>query len=100
MKNIKNFKFKDTKKFEEFLSSYDYKLEDVKGFSLSERKQYSNNVLTEYCIYFNDDEHEYFRVVIFKDRNEYYQVKLGFRGNKLLEWFEDANIKEYKTKGF
>lgn len=100
MKSINLFKFRETKKFEEFLSSYDYKLEDVKGFSLSERKQYSNNVLTEYCIYFKDGEHEYFRVVCFQSFNEYHQARLGFRGNKLFDWFEDANIREYKTKGF
>ena len=100
MKNIKLFKFKDTAKFEEFLSSYSYKLEDVVGFSLVERKQYNNNILTEYCIHFKDDEHEYFRVVCFKSFNEYHQARLGFSCNKLISWFEDANIREYKTKGF
>ena len=65
MKNIKNFKYKSSNKFEDFLNAYSYKLEDVKGFSLSERKQYNNNVLKEYCIYFKDDEHEYFKFVSF-----------------------------------
>ena len=75
MKSIKSFKYKDTAKFQDFLSSYDYKFEDVVGFSLSERKQYSNNTLTEYCIHFKNDEYEYFRVVCFKDFNEYHQAK-------------------------
>ena len=96
MKNIKLFKYKDTAKFEEFLNSYGYKFEDIKGFSLSERKQYNNNILTEYCIHFNDDECEYFRVVCFQSFNEYHQARLGFRGNKLFDWFEDADLREYK----
>ena len=100
MKSIKSFKYRDTAKFANFLSSYDYKLEDVVGFSLSERKQYDNNILKEYCIYFKDDEYEYFKVVCFKDFNEYHQAKWGFSSNKLVNWFEDADIKEYKTKGF
>ena len=100
MKNIKLFKYKDTAKFQEFLSSYRCSLEDVKGFNLFERKQYQNNVLKEYCIYFNDGEYEYFKVVIFQSFNEYRQARLGFSCNKLISWCEDANIKEYKTKGF
>ena len=85
MKSIKLFKYRNTRKFEEFLSSYGYKLENVIGFSFVERKQYSKNVLIEYCIHFNDGEREYFRVVCFKNFNEYQQARLGFKGEKLLE---------------
>ena len=84
MKNIKLFKYKDTSKFEDFLSSYDYSLEDVKGFELVERKQCEGNVLTEYCIHFKDDECACLKAVCFQSRNEYYQAKLGFKGEKLL----------------
>ena len=100
MKNIKYFKYKSTEKITNFLSSFDYSLEDVVGFSLSERKQYNYNILTEYCIHFKDDECEYFRVVCFKDFHAYHQARLGFSDNKLLRWYEDADVREYKTKGF
>ena len=96
MKNIKLFKYKDTTKFEEFLGSYGYSLDDVVGFSLAERRQCRGNVLKWYKIYFNDDEYEYFKVVIFKDRNEYNQARLGFKGNKLFDWFEYADIRTHK----
>ena len=99
MKNIKLFKYKDTKAFERLLCAYEYKLEDVIGFSFVEQKQYNNNILKEYCVHFKDGERGYFRVVCFKDFNEYHQSRLGFKGDKLLSWFEDADIREYKTKG-
>ena len=100
MKNIKFFKYKNTSNFLGFIGSYDYKLDDVKGFSFDEQKQCNGNVLKWYKIHFNDGECEYFRVVIFKSRNEYYQTKLGFSSNKLISWFEDADVREYKSKGF
>ena len=100
MKSIKFFKYKDTSEFIGFVGAYDYKLEDVKGFSFDEQKQCNGNVLKWYKIHFKDGEYEYFKVVIFKDRNEYNQVKLGFRGGKLFNWFEDADVRELKTKGF
>ena len=85
MKSIKLFKYKDMRAFEEFLSAYEYKLEDVEGFSLVEKKQYFGNVLKEYSVHFKDGEYEYFRVVLFKDFNEYHQSRLGFKGSKLEE---------------
>ena len=100
MKNIKFFKYKDEEKFEDFLSSYDRKLEDVKGFSFAGKKQYRYNVLKLYRITFNDGEYEYFKVAIFSSFNEYHQARLGFSGNKLEDWFQDANVREYKTKGY
>ena len=45
MKNIKYFQYKDTDNFIGFISSYDYKLDDVIGFSFDEQKQYRGNVL-------------------------------------------------------
>ena len=100
MKNIKYFKYKDTSKFKDFLSSYEYKLEDVRGFKFVEKKQYQGNVLTLYFICFNDGEEICFTVVSFKSFNEYHQARLGFKGDKLLGWFEDANVRTYKVKGF
>ena len=85
MKSIKYFKYLDTKQFNAFLTAYCYKLDDVKGFSLSEKRQYRCNVLTIYNIHFKDGEYEYFKVVTFKNFNEYYQSKLGFNGDKLLD---------------
>ena len=97
MKSIKYFKYRDTSNFIGFVGSYDYKLEDVVGFSFDEQKQLCGNVLKWYKVYFKDGEYEYFKVVIFKSRNEYHQVKLGFRGGKLLSWFEDAELREIKA---
>ena len=96
MKSINLFKFKDTSEFWVFLNSYGYKFEDVKGFSLAERKQLQGNIWTEYCIYFNDDEKQYFRAVCFKDFHEYKQTLLGFSCYKLINWFEDSDINWYK----
>ena len=96
MKNIKYFKYKDTNEFWVFLDAYGYKLEDVKGFSLSERKQCRGNVLKIYNVYFKDGEYEYFKVVIFEDYTEYKQTLLGFSCKKLISWYEDAELTEIK----
>ena len=85
MKNIKFFKYKDTQGFENLLSSYEYKLEDVKGFKFIEKKQYQGNTLKLYFICMKDAEEICFTVVDFKSFNEYHQARLGFKGNKLLE---------------
>ena len=85
MKDIKYFEYKNKNKFLDFLVAYGYKLENVKGFSFIGQKQYRGNVLKLYFIYFDDGEKEYFKVVYFRSFNEYYQSKLGFNGNKLLD---------------
>ena len=100
MKSIKYFKYKDTSSFLGFVCAYGYKLEDVKGFKFVEQKQHQGNVLKLYYICFNDGEEICFTVVIFKDFNEIKQARLGFKGNKLLGWYEDASVREYKTKGW
>ena len=100
MKNIKLFKFKDTLEFQGFISSYNYKLEDVKGFSLAEKRQYHGNILKIYSIRFNDGEYEYFKVVFFESFNEYRQSGLGFNGDKLWSWFQDANIRKYNKNSY
>ena len=97
MKNIKLFKYKNTYNFEKFLNEYGYKLNDAISFSFVYKKQYHGNILKIYHIHFNDGEYGYFKVVCFKDFNEYHQSRLGFNGNKLLDWYEDANIKMYKV---
>ena len=84
MKSIKCFKYVNKKCFSYFLNAYGYKLSDVKGFSLVEKKQYRNNILKVYFIHFKDGEKEYFKVATFKNFNEYKQSSLGFNGNKLL----------------
>ena len=85
MKNIKYFKYINTKQFNVFLSQYEYTIDDVKGFSYVGKKQYNGNVLKLYSIHFNDGEYEYFEIVYFKSFNEYHQSRLGFNGNKLLK---------------
>ena len=100
MKSIKLFKYRNTKKFANFLSDCKNTLDDVVGFDVVERKHCRGNTLTEYCIYFNDDECAYFKAVIFKDFHEYHQANLGFKGNKLFDWFESADIREYKENKY
>ena len=100
MKSIKCFKYFSKKCFSYFLEEYCYRLDDVKGFSYAGKKQYRYNVLKLYRITFKDGEYEYFRVAIFSSFNEYHQARLGFSGNKLEYWFQDANVREYKVKGY
>ena len=97
MKNIKFFKYKDTDDFKYLLSSYEYQSTDVKGFKFVEKKQYHGNVLKLYFICFNDGEEICFTVADFKNFNEINQSRLGFNGNKLQEWYEDANVRGYRT---
>ena len=96
MKSINLFKYKDTNEFWTFLDVYGYKLEDIKGFGLAERRQCKGNVLKIYNVRFNDGEYEYFKVISFKDFNEYKQTLLCFSCNKLISWFEDAELREIK----
>ena len=97
MKSIKSFKHLNEISFKDFLKSYGYSEKDVKGFALGYQKQYHGNVLKVYNIHFNDGEMEYFKVANFKDFNEYHQSSLGFKGNKLLGWWENANAKTYRV---
>ena len=96
MKSIKYFKFKDTYGFEGLLGSYDYKLEDVRGFKFIEKKQYQGNILKLYFICFKDGEEVSFTVADFKDFNEINQCRLGFKGEKLLSWYQDACVRGYR----
>ena len=96
MKNIKRFKYWYTYDFQKCLERYGYTIDDVKGFSVSGIKRYHGNVLKTYIIYVYDGESVYFSVAYFKSFNEYNQSRLGFNGNKLLRWYEIAEIKEYK----
>ena len=97
MKNINFFNYKNTSKFEEFLSEYGYKPADVRGFKFINQKQYKGNVLKLYFICLNDGEEVYFKAVDFKSFNEYRQTRLGFNDEKLLEWYEDSAARRYKT---
>ena len=99
MKNIKYFKYINTKQFNVFLSAYGYKLNDVKGFSFVSKKQYNGNVLKVYFIHFNDGEKEYFKEVYFKNFNEYRQSYLGFSNIKLSGWCSSADVRLYKFNG-
>ena len=91
MKSIKSFKYISVSTFSEFVMSYGYNLVDVVGFSVSDKEQYHNNTLITYTIYFSDHDNAYFKVVCFKDFNEYRQSRLGFNGEKLLNWYQDAD---------
>ena len=96
MKSIKSFKYVNENNFDIFLHNYGYKIDDVIGFSFDEKKQYRCNILKTYKIYFKDGEHEYFSVAIFESFNEYRRSSLGFNGEKLLDWWENANVTMYK----
>ena len=96
MKSIKSFKHFGKRCFKYFLKDCGRPLEDVKGFSFAKRKQYRGNVLKTYSIKFKDGKKEYFKAAYFKDFNEYHQSSLGFKGNKLLRWWEDSDVKAYK----
>ena len=96
MKKIKYFKFWDSYEFEKFLKEYGYTIDDVKGFSVSSIKRYNGNIFKTYKVYVFDGESVYFSVVYFKSFNEINQSRLGFNGNKLLEWYQKAIIKHYK----
>ena len=96
MKNIKYFKYVNTKQFNVFLNEYNDTLNDVKGFRVVSAMCYRGNILKTYFIYFNDGEYEHFKVAYFKDFNEYRQCCLGFNGDKLLSWYQDADIRKYK----
>ena len=98
MKDIKYFIYKNTFAYNVFLKECGYILDDVKGFSLYEKKWYHGNFLKLYTIHFNDGEMKCFSAVYFKSLNEYHQTRLGFNGNKLLMWYENANIVWYKVK--
>ena len=97
MKSIKCFKYVNTNAFERFLSAYGYNLKDVESFSLAGRKQYRGNVLKIYHIDFKDGEYEYFKVVYFKNFNEYRQSYLSFNCIKLSGWYSSSNVIKYKT---
>ena len=94
---IKHFKYVNENCFKVFLKEYGYKLEDVKSFYLYSKSQYHGNILKIYNIHFNDGEVGCFSAVLFKNFNEYHQARLGFSGNKLLCWYENANAKAYKV---
>ena len=99
MKNIKCFKYWYTYDFQQFLDSYGYTIDDVKGFSVSSIMSYHGNILKTYIIYVYDGESVYFSVAYFKSFDEYNKTWLGFNGDKLLQWYNKAPIKEYKLNG-
>lgn len=95
MKDIKYFKYFNDNTFNTFLKEYGYKINDVAGYKLGWKNRCRGNILNIYIVFFKDDECEYFKEVTFKSFNEYHQSGLGFKGNKLLEWYDDANVKTY-----
>ena len=96
MRSIKYFKYASKKRFERFIRDYEYSMDDVVGFSSYDKEQYHGNILKTYVIYFSDHDHAFFKEVIFKDFNEYRQSLLGFNGEKLLNWYQDADAREYR----
>ena len=98
LKNIKLFTFWYSFEFEKCLKDCGYILEDVKGFRVSSVERFRGNILKEYCIHFKDGKSVYFRVAYFKSFYEHNQSRLGWKGDKLKEWYENALIKFFKLK--
>lgn len=96
MKSIKSFKYAKYSAFEKFLKDCGYTINDVVGYSINDTQQYHGNVFKEYVIYFSDHDNVYFKAAVFKDFHEYHQSRLGFNGNRLFDWWEDADIKTHK----
>ncbi len=97
MKDIKSFKYKNTYTFERFLRAYGYSMDDISGYSIGWKEQYNGNVLRVYIIYFNDGKYKRFSVLYLKDVNEYKEISTGLKINKLLMWYDSANIVKYKV---
>ena len=97
MKNIKYFKYKNKNAFKLFLSACGYKFENVVGFSFIKKQQYRGNVLKLYFIHFNDGKKKYFKVVFFKNFNEWYQSRFISNCIELTGWCS-ADVVKYKTK--
>ena len=87
MKNIKCFKYINENNFNIFLNEYGYKLGDVKGFSVADKKQCRNNVLKTYAVHFNDGEYEYFKIAIFRNPIHNNTIKLQIQLNFLIYFF-------------
>ena len=98
MKNIKLFKFWYSYEFEKCLKDCGYTLENVKGFRVGSVERHHGNILKTYIIYFHDGKSVYFRVAYFKSFYENNQSRLGWKGDKLKEWYEGAFIKFFKLK--
>ena len=99
MKNIKRFKYWYSYEFECCLKDHGYTIDDVKGYSVSSVMRYRGNVLKTYIVYVYDGEAVYFSVAYFKSFDEYNKTWLGFNGDKLLNWYKKAIIKQYKLDG-
>ena len=98
MKDIKHFMYKNTYEFERFLSATSKRLDDVSGYSVGWKEHYNGNVLRVYIIYLNNSEYKLFRIVYFKNIFECNNARLGVINNKLLMWYDSANIRKYKVK--
>lgn len=98
MKDIKYFKYKNTYEYNKFLKECGYTLDDVKGFCLCQQTWYHGNLLKIYAIHFKDCKMKPFSVIYFKNINEYHQTHLGLSNERLLWWYQGANIIEYKVK--
>ena len=97
MKSIKCFEYKNMRTFELFLTKRKRWFKDITGFSLAKKEHYQGNILKEYFIHFKNGEKETFKVVYFKGFNEYMGSQWGHMGSKLLSWFEESDIKWWKT---
>ena len=99
MNNIKSFKYWYSFEFDRCLKDYGYTIDDVKGYSVSSIMRYRGNILKTYKVYVYDGESVYFSVAYFKSFDEYNKTWLGLNGDKLLQIFKKAIIKQYKLNG-
>ena len=98
MRNIKYFQYKNMREFERFLNKCKCGMWKVTGFKFSREEHYNGNILKVYSIYFKDGSYKYFKVAFFKSIFECDKARLGVINNKLLMWYDDANVRKYKVK--
>ena len=95
MKNIKSFKYVNTKQFNIFLKERRYSLNDVSGFKINMKFNRNGNILKIYSIYFKYNEVFSFWVINFKSFSEY-QASF-YKDNNMFEWNKYSNLRTYKV---
>ena len=93
MKKIKYFKYNGTNEYWRFIG-----MKNAVGFRVVSVEHYQGNILKVYSILFKGGSEKPFKVVDFKSIFECGHSRLGLKGDKLLEWYNSAQIRRYKYK--